>query len=512
MFFHVFDFPSKMKNTVFVVALLIFSFGCQSTKYAQWLTPPQDGREQILGQAPVDDPFFQALQAEQAKIEPVGSSPALDPFAPVQQPPVASDWAKEETDTEAKKERIKTLATTPRPDAPDYLKPLNNWDGPFANRTRSKTLEQDIIRQVGHEQMNEPITFSEPEYDWEKEEPKRGFDWSVLAPTNVYSRVRDWLGLGPDETKANAFMEKGKEILRTNPDLKDKKKNLEAAKHFTSAGKKFPDSVLEEDALNFAGECYFFADDYSNAFTAYQKLIVKYQHSKHMDNAVRRVFKIGRYWEREAETKSMGNAMDKSLPSYDTFGHAKKAYETIFIHDPHGPVSDDALMALATAYLKRGRYQGDDNYNQAAYYYQQLREFHPSSKHIAMAHQNELYARTQAYLGPQHPSRTLEEARKLADISLWQFGNELDSEDKANLLEIKEEILASEAERLWEMGYKYFDLKKRDYGAARLHYNRLIAEYPQTVYAEKARKRLEKIEGLPDKPSIIRLPTNPFKN
>jgi TolA-binding protein len=128
-----------------------------------------------------------------------------------------------------------------------------------------------------------------------------------------------------------------------------------------------------------------------------------------------------------------------------------------------------------------------------------------------MAHQNELYARKQAYLGPQHPSRTLGEAKKLADISLWQFGNELDSEDKANLLEIKEELVASEAERLWEMGYKYYDLKKRHYGSARIQYNKLIAEYPQTEYAEKARQRLEKINGLPDTPSIIRMPTNPFK-
>lgn len=503
-----------MKNTVFAAAtLLIFAFGCQSTQYSHWLTPPQGGREQILGQVPFDDPFFQAVQSEQTKFDSAVSRPELDPFAPIQQPAFAVDRAKEEAAKESQKERIRMLATTPQPDAPDYLKPLNHWDGPFANRIRSKTLEQDIIRQVGHEEINKQMTFSEPEYDWEKEEPKRGFDWSVLAPANTYHKVRDWLGLGPDENKANEFMEKGKEILRTNPDLKDQKKNLEAAKHFTNAGKKFPDSVLEEDALNFAGECYYFSDDYSNAFSAYQKLIVNYQHSKHMDNAVRRVFKIGRYWEQESEKKSMGvNAMNKSMPSYDTFGHAKKAYETIFIHDPHGPVSDDALMALATAYLKRGRYQGDDNYNQAAYYYQQLREYHPSSKHIAVAHQNELYARTQAYLGPQHPSRTLGEARKLADISLWQFGSELDSEDKANILEIKENIMASEAERLWEMGYQYYDLKKRHYGAARLHYNKLIAEYPQTVYAEKARKRLDKIEGQPDTPSIFRLPTNPFKN
>jgi hypothetical protein len=146
----------------------------------------------------------------------------------------------------------------------------------------------------------------------------------------------------------------------------------------------------------------------------------------------------------------------------------------------------------------------------AALYYQRLREDHPSSKHIAKAHENELFARTQAYLGAEHPSRTLNEARKLAEITLWQFGGELDSESKAGLLEIKEGILKKEAERLWSEG-QFYDMKKRHYGSARIYYHRLIAEYPQTEFAEKARNRLVQIEGLPDSPAIFGLPINPFK-
>jgi tetratricopeptide (TPR) repeat protein len=319
------------------------------------------------------------------------------------------------------------------------------------------------------------------------------------------------MGLGPDENKANESMKKGKDILLANPDLKDKRKNLEAAKFFTEAAKKYPDSVLEEDALHLAAECYFFADDYSSAFSAYQKLIVKYQHSKHVDSAVNRVFGIALYWESESEkSRSNFNFSDKSLPQYDTFGFAKKGYETIFTYDPLGPRADDALMALATAYLKRGRYQSDDNYNQAAFYYQRLREEHPSSKHIAKAYENELYARTRAYMGAEHPGRTLDEAGKLAELTLWQFRNELDSGDKAAVLELKEGVLAAQAERLWSQG-QFFDTKKREYGSAKVYYNRLIAEYPQTEFAEKARNRLAQIEGFPDKPSIFGLPINPFK-
>ena len=318
--------------------------------------------------------------------------------------------------------------------------------------------------------------------------------------------------MGPDEKKANDSMQKGKEILLANPDLKDQKKNLEAAKHFTEAAKRFPDSVLEEDALHLAAECYFFAGNYFDAFTAYQKLIIKYQHSKHVDNAVYRVFAIAQYWEQEAEAKKRSNifSSDKSLPNYDTFGYAKKAYETIFTYDPLGPVADRALMALATAYLKRGRYQGDDNYNQAAFYYQRLREEHPTSSYAASAYKSELHARTMAYMGAEHPSRTLDEAGKLAEQTMAQFRHELSGEDKVAILAMQETILSAQAERLWRQG-QFWDTKKQHYRSARVYYNQLITEYPQTEYADKARKRLAQIEGLRDVPSIFGLPINPFK-
>ena len=501
-----------MKNTALIAALLFMSaFGCQSSRHAQWLTPPRgEGERTLLGQSPTDDPFLSMIQS--APTPPV-VQPTSDPFAPVQQ--IGVNVVPGTVTKDADRERIETLATSPREGAPEYLKPLNHWDGPLKDRVRKKNTEQELIRLAGmspHYPVSVKTFSTDPEYDWEKDPPKKGFDWAVLAPENSFSKLRNWMGMGPDESKANYSMQKGREILLANPDLKDKKKNLEAAKHFTEAGKRFPDSVLEEDALHLAAECFFFSDDYYNAFTAYQKLIIKYQHSKYVDSAVYRVFAIAQYWEHESEKKGSSNvfASDKSLPKYDTFGFSKKAYETIFTYDPLGPVADRALMALATAYLKRGKYQGDDNYNQAAFYYQRLREEHPTSSYIAKAYELELHARMRAYMGAEHPSRTLDEAGKLAEQTIAQFRHELGNEEKSEILAMRETISAAQAERLWSQG-QFWDTKKQYYRSARVYYNQLITEYPQTEYAEKARKRLVQIEGLPDVPSIFGLPINPFK-
>ena len=497
-----------MKNISFTIAILvavsqIFVLGCQTFRVPRWHKLSKKNALLIRGQAPCDDPFSNV-----PSLTPPATHAAFEPLAPVQPSTSNSDSATEATE----RDRIKAIATAPRFGLPVYLQPFNPWDGPFADHNRKKNLEHDFIQQAGYEPVAVRTYSEEPVFDWEKEEPKKGFDWTLLDPSKSFSKARDLIGLGPDQNKANESMKKGRDILSANPDLKDQKKNLEAAKHFAEAGKRYPDSLLEEDSLHLAGECYFFADDYYHAYLMYQKLMIKYPHSKYVDNGIRRLFRIAQYWELAAE-KGGGatiNVTDKSLPRYDTFGFAKKAYETIFTYDPNGPISDDALMALATAYMKKGRYQGDDNYNQAAYYYQQLREEHPLSKHIAKAYEYELYARTQAYLGAEHPGRTLEEARKLAGITMRQFGNELDSEAKAGIMEIREEILAKEAERLWEVG-QFYDIKKRHYGSAKLYYERLIIEYPQTQYAEKARKRMKQIENLPDVPSMFSFPLFSFK-
>jgi tetratricopeptide (TPR) repeat protein len=289
---------------------------------------------------------------------------------------------------EQEKTRAEALAAASQ--TKPYLQPLPKWNGPFDDPDSKQTTEQDIIRQAGHVEINSKQFDNTPVFDWEKENEK-GFDWSVLDPVSFFTKVRDWMGMGPDEKKANAAMKKGRELLLQTPDLKDEKKVLEAAKQFKEAARRSPDSVIEEDALHLAAECYFFSDKYASALTIYQKLIIKYQHSKYVDSAVHRLFKIGRYWEEEDRRGvSSVNLTDETRPTFDTFGYCKKAYETIFINDPNGPVSDDAVMALASAFLAKGRYQGDVCFEKAAYYYQYLRENYPLSKNIANEHYYEL--------------------------------------------------------------------------------------------------------------------------
>jgi outer membrane protein assembly factor BamD (BamD/ComL family) len=431
------------------------------------------------------------------------------------------DAAKLERDV-AEKNRLLEIAASKRSGEVDpkkkYLRPFSDRHGPFASRDKRETLDQDIISPVNYVEANPEIYDNKPIYDWEIE-AKPMFDWSVLDPVNFYTKVAARVGLGPNETKAQNFMNEGRDILLkikksgddtqvdTSPKSSKEREKLycSAAKKFILAAKKWPDSLLEEDALNLAAESYFFGGDYTRAFNAYQALMVKYQHSKHIDNAARRVFAIARYWESADRNSSkivLVNFTEKSLPLFDTFGYAGKAYETIFVNDPNNPLADDAVMALAAANLSKGRYSGDSNYEKAAFYYKYLTENYPLSDHFDEARKGELFARSESYMGAEYNSKTLDDAKEIAEmLKRSRTPNQVDDDNEAEAInELDENLMTKRAEREWVLG-QYYDTK-RYYGSAKIFYQKVVDNYPQTTYAEKARRRLEQIKDKPDKPSL----------
>ena len=380
-----------------------------------------------------------------------------------------------------------------------WLEPLPHPFGPFAYRLESKTKgfggDVSNIQQVSYDPITKKVP-DEPElFDWEKEEEK-SFDWSMFDPVNFATKVRDWMGMGPDEKKAAAFMESGYKLIQESQ-FKDVAKNKEAGKLFEKAAARWPDSVLEEDALFLAAEAYFFAENYEPASKNYIKLITKHRGSKYVDTSVRRLFRIGRYWEvRHRKGVSFVNASDKTLPKLDTFGNARKVYEAIYTNDPTGPRGDMAVMALAGAYMALGKNQGDSQFSNAAELYAALPDINGRSDYLMEARKLELIARKKAYVGAQYDSKSLDEAIKLAEMTDRQYGSALDSEDRHAFLELKESLTEEKAERLWEVG-QYYE-KRKQYSSARYEYEKLMKEYPTSPRFSQAEKQHAKIKDLED--------------
>ncbi|HUT12008.1 MAG TPA: tetratricopeptide repeat protein [Thermoguttaceae bacterium] len=335
-----------------------------------------------------------------------------------------------------------------------------------------------------------PVSATEPISPAPVQLPKKdsGLKLSDFSPDNIGKTVKELTGQGPNEGVAQALFEEGDGLFR-------ERQFSAAAERFEKAAKRWPDSPMEEDALFLAGESYFFSDRYPQAQDTYDNLLKKYDNSRYLDTASKRLFAIGQYWEdvhrKQQHWPVTPNFTDKKQPMFDTFGNAVKAYEAVLQRDPRGPLADDAVMAIANGYFNKGRYED------AAYHYDMLRTEYPSSEHQQAAHVLAVQSKLRVYQGEEYDRTPLDDADDVAAQALTQFRSQL-GEEQDRLAETRDRIVEEKAKRDWAMA-RYYE-NQNQYGAARFYYQSIIKDYPLSQHARLARSRLEEIRGEPDEP------------
>lgn len=307
-----------------------------------------------------------------------------------------------------------------------------------------------------------------------------------LSSKELKKQYKSLTGRAPDENVARTAYNEGDALFREG-------KYAEAAEKFAVAVDRWPDSLLEEDALYMLGESYFFADRYGKARNTFDQLLQKYENSRHLDRVTTRQFAIGRFWDETGRDHYLmaPNFTDKTRPWFDTHGNGLKVYENIRLTDPTGPLADDAVMAQGTAYFL------DERYEDAAFQYEILRKDYPQSDHQKQAHLLGLQSYLNSYQGPQYDPTALKKAETLVDSTLRNLGHQL-AEERPRLQQAKEAIRAQQAEREYDLGEYYFRLGYNR--AAQQHYANVLRDFPDTKFADLARQRMEKTETLPPEP------------
>ncbi len=354
-------------------------------------------------------------------------------------------------------------------------------------------------RQQMQEDANHP--FSSASYESEPDSPGP-LTIASFAPNNVSDTVRDLTGFGPDSNKARQAIEEAEAVynhavaLREQNLLKESHEQFTlAAKKYASAAKHWPDSTLEQDALFMTGECSFFADRYWAAELAYEELLDKYTHSRHLDRVQPRRFKIADYWLEIHRTDPQAfyewNLLNPDRPTRDAFGHAMRIYDRIRLDDPTGKLADDATLALGNAHFAASNFLKADDY------FSDLRKTFPSSDFQFSAHLLGLKSKLMNYQGSDYSANALNEANILLKQLYKQFPAQA-QEEAEYLTKAGAEIRYRLAERRWDRA-KRFD-RRSEYGAARLYYESLLADYGETPFARQARQRLQQIGREPDTP------------
>ena len=318
-------------------------------------------------------------------------------------------------------------------------------------------------------------------------EPKKWWDLSRFSPTEISDSIKGTFGLDPNEERAQVIYKEGVALYKS-------KHYSAAAARFKKAASRWPDSILEEDALFYQAESHFFADEYPEAQDAFGNLLKKHGNTRYLDTVSKRLFAIGQYWEKayaaEPHWPVTPNMTDDSRPLFDTWGNGIKAYEMIAMNDPTGPLADDSLMSLANAYFRRNRYQD------AADYYDRIRTDYPKSQYLLDSHMLAMKSYEMSYQGPQYDGTPLKKASKIADTLLTQFGPKL-GQERENILQAKSRIIAKIAEQDWEMA-KFYE-GKGQYRSARFYYHQIMKDYPGTPIAKSSQERLVALKDKPVK-------------
>ena len=349
-------------------------------------------------------------------------------------------------------------------------------------------------------------TFKTPTWPWAKTEPPAAaagedstvlsseyapadtdFGWDAFKGENIKKRWKKMVGRGPDEEVARQALAEGDALFREG-------KYAAAIPKYKLAIDRWPDSVIEEDAMWQLAECWFFTDRYPKAEDGYEALVKKYANTRHLDRIAQRQFVIAQYWialdQKLHLPVIVPNLADSSRPLFDTRGRALKAFDHVRLNDPRGPLADDSIVAQANAHFL------DRQWLDADYFYSLLRTEYPDSEFLLQAHLLGLQAKLRSYQGAGYEGGVLDDAEILADQLLVQFPDQLSPEDATRAEATRAEIAAQQAQRHWSRAEFY--AKGKHYTSARIYYALIARDYPRTMLAQQARTKLDSIRGLED--------------
>jgi DNA repair protein RecO (recombination protein O) len=313
------------------------------------------------------------------------------------------------------------------------------------------------------------------------------FGWDYFKGENIKKRWKKLVGRGPNEPVARNALAEADTLFR-------EAKYAKAIPKYKVAIDRWPDSVIEEDAMWQLAECWFFTDQYPKAEDQYDELVKKYANTRYLDRIAQRQFVIAQYWiaidQKQHLPLLVPNLVDRSRPLFDTRGRALKAYDHVRINDPRGSLADDSIMAQANAHFM------DRQWMDADYFYGLLRTEYPDSDFLLQAHLLGLQAKLRAYQGAGYEGGVLDEAEILADQILVQFPDQLDAEEQTRVGKTRAEIAAQQAQRHWNRAEFY--AKGKHYTSARIYYALIARDYPKTQLAQVSREKLNLLAGKED--------------
>lgn len=258
--------------------------------------------------------------------------------------------------------------------------------------------------------------------------------------------------------------------------LYDAKNYEEAKKEFTKILRKFPKAAEAAESQFYLGLIEEAQDNPYEAFISYQKVVEKYPFSERITEIIERQFKIGDAFMAGKKRKALGMDLPVDNPAIEI-------YEKVVANAPFGPYAAQAQYKLGIVYKNISRYfEAEEAFSKVITEYPES-EWATAAKY-QLAATRAMEARSSAY----DQGSTLEAKKKFEDFVREHPEVDLSREAQKSIQQLSEK----EAESSFSAG-KFYE-RQKDYQSARIYYDDIIKNYPDSPWAVKALERISIID------------------
>ncbi len=260
-----------------------------------------------------------------------------------------------------------------------------------------------------------------------------------------------------------------------------------AIEEFEKIPENFPNSKLAAEGVYYAGICWQQKGDPAKAADAFQKLVDHYPYSDRIRDAVKREFDIANDFAAGAKVKVLG------VPALSGQEKALELYKHIVKNAPFGTYGDQAQFKMGDLY------KSQEEYEEAQKAYQLVVDDYPSSELVSKARYEIAECSMLASKKAQYDEKTAQRAIEQFQGFMQTFPEtEQAKEADAAIKALREK------NALTNLQTAAFYEKQKKFASAKVYYEEVIRQYPDTSVADTARKKVEEIvkkDMEPTKPS-----------
>ena len=275
-----------------------------------------------------------------------------------------------------------------------------------------------------------------------------------------------------------------KEQLELARVLQEKKQYGDAVTAYRRLIRRWPTAFAVEEGRLGLAECLTAVGYHYKAYLEYQNLITKHPNSPHFETALQRQFEIGNRFLGGERHKVFG------LKIFPSLEKAIEIFEQVVKNAPYGKYGPQAQFQLGQAYEKQKEYLS------AVHAYEKILERNPDDP---MAEK----AQFQIGLAYRKEAARAEYDQNAANQAITAFTDYATryphSESVAKADQYRVALKTEQSKGLSRVAQFYE--KNKNYKAALIYYNEVIAQNPKSDWAANAQKKILQLKNLQERKS-----------